>query len=75
MFAIRNLAVKEGRMPEGVRMQALSLYENGRVVAMGRMASLQRAQYGLGEEPKMDVEAVQRILRKTGFHKLVRKTK
>jgi len=75
MFAIRNLTVREGKMPEGVRMQAMSLYENGAVVAMGRMASIQREQHGLSKEPTMNVEAVQKILRKTGFDKLIKKTK
>ncbi len=75
MFAIRNLTVREGKMPEGVRMQALSLYENGAIVTMGRMASIQREQYGLGKESTMDVKAVQKILRKTGFDKLIKKTK
>jgi heterodisulfide reductase subunit C len=75
MFAIRNLTVREGKIPEGVLTQAVSLFENGRVVAMGRMASIQREKYGLGKEPTANVEAVRKILKKTRFDKLINKGK
>lgn len=75
MFAIRNLAAKEGTIPEGILVQARSLFENGRVVTASRMALIQRDKYGLGEEPSVEVEAVQKILRKTHFDKLVSKGK
>ncbi len=71
MFAIRNLAVKEGNIPEGILVQAKSLFENGRVVTPSRMALIRREKYGLGKEPTVDVEAVQKILRKTSFDKLI----
>jgi heterodisulfide reductase subunit C len=73
MFAIRNLTAKQGNIPEGILVQARSLFENGRVVTAGRMASVQREKYGLGKEPAVDVEAVQKILRKTCFDKLLKK--
>jgi heterodisulfide reductase subunit C len=75
MFAIRNLAVKEGNIPEGIFAQAKSLIENGRVVTASKMASINRERYGLGKEPSVDVEAVQKILKKTRFDKLVSKGK
>jgi heterodisulfide reductase subunit C len=75
MFAIRNLTVREGRIPEGVLIQAKSLFENGRVVTASRMALIQREKYGLNEEPSVDVEAVRRILKKTRFDKLISKGK
>ncbi|HVO36963.1 MAG TPA: 4Fe-4S dicluster domain-containing protein [Candidatus Acidoferrum sp.] len=75
MFAIRNLAVKEGKIPEGILVQARSLFENGRVVTASRMASAQREKYGLGKEPTVNVEAVQKILRKTNYDKLINKAK
>lgn len=71
MFAIRNLSVKEGNVPRGILVQARSLFENGRVVAPTRMALIRREKYGLGKEPVVDVEAVQKILRKTSFDKLI----
>ena len=72
MFAIRNLTVKEGNIPEGIFAQAKSLFENGRVVTASKMALIHRERYGLGEEPSVGVEAVQEILRKTRFNKLIR---
>jgi len=73
MFAIRNLTVREGNIPEGILTQAQSLFDTGRVVIPSRMASIQREKYGLGKEPKVDVEAVQRILKRTCFDKLISK--
>jgi len=73
MFAIRNLAVKEGNVPAGILVQARSLFENGRVVMPSRTALIQREKYGLGKEPAVDVDAVQKILKKTSFDKLVYK--
>ena len=75
MFAIRNLAVKEGNIPDGILVQAKSLFENGRVVAAGKMALVQRERHGLDKEPSVDVRAVQKILRKTRFNKLIDKGK
>lgn len=75
MFAIRNLAVKEGNIPDGILVQAKSLFENGRVVAASRMALVQRERHGLDKEPSVDVQAVQKILRKTRFNKLMNKGK
>jgi len=73
MFAIRNLTVREGNIPEGILVQAKSLFENGRVVTASRMASVQREKYGMGKEPSVDVDAVQKILRRTSFDKLIYK--
>jgi heterodisulfide reductase subunit C len=75
MFAIRNLAVKEGNIPDGILVQAKSLFENGRVVAASKMALVQRERHGLDKEPSVDVQAVQKILRKTRFDKLIDKGK
>ena len=75
MFAIRNLAVKEGNIPDGILVQAKSLFENGRVVAASKMALVQRERHGLDKEASVDVQAVQKILRKTRFNKLMNKGK
>jgi hypothetical protein len=37
------------------------------------MALIQREKYGLGKEPVVNIEDVQRILRKTSFDKLISK--
>jgi heterodisulfide reductase subunit C len=75
MFAIRNLAVKEGNIPDGILIQAKSLFENGRVVVASKMSLVQRERHGLDKEPSVDVQAVQKILRKTRFDKLMNKGK
>jgi heterodisulfide reductase subunit C len=75
MFAIRNLAVKEGNIPDGILVQAKSLFENGRVVVASKLALVQRERHGLDKEPSVDVQAVQKILRKTRFNKLMNKGK
>lgn len=73
MFAIRNMTVREGKIPEGILVQASSLFENGRVVTSSKMASIQREKRGLGKEPTVDVEAVRKILTKTRFDRLINK--
>ena len=71
MFAMRNLAVKEGNIPDGILVQAKNLFENGRVVPRSRMSMSRREKYGMGKGSEVDVEAVQRILKKTSFKKLI----
>jgi len=71
MFAIRNLAVREGNTPRAILDQAQNLFGTGRVVVPTRMALIQREKYGMGKEPAVDIEAVQKILRKTSFDKLI----
>lgn len=71
MFAIRNLAAGEGNVPKGILVQAQNLFETGRVVTPNRTALTRRERYGLGKAPAAGIEAVQKILRKTPFHKLV----
>jgi heterodisulfide reductase subunit C len=73
-FAIRNLAVRQGNVPDGILVQAKSLYENGRVVVPSKMAMIQREKHGLGKEPSVDIEAVQKILKKTCFDKLAKRS-
>jgi len=73
-FAIRNLAVRQGNVPNGILVQAKSLYENGRVVVPSKMAMIQREKHGLGKEPSVDIEAVQKILKKTCFDKLAKRS-
>ena len=73
MFAIRNLAAKEGNIPEGIIVQAKSLFETGRVVTPTRMALIQRERHGLGKDFSTGVEEAQKILKKTAFVKLINK--
>jgi len=71
MFAIRNLAVKEGNVPEGIVIQARSLIDTGRVVNPTRMALLEREKLGLEKGPSAATEDVQKILKRTKFDKKI----
>jgi len=71
VLALRNLAVKEGNIPDGILIQAKNLFESGRVVPHSRMSSNRREKYGLGKGFDVDIEAVQKILKKTHFDKLI----
>jgi heterodisulfide reductase subunit C len=73
MFAVRNLTVRQGNIPKGILAQAENLFENGQVVTAGRMAMTQRERRSLGRKPSIDVEAVQKILRKTFFDEIIKK--
>jgi len=68
MFAIRNLAVREGNVPAGVVAQAKSLLDTGRVVNPVRTTIMEREREGLAEIT-LPVEEVQKILKRTGFEK------
>lgn len=74
MFAIRNLAVREGNIPAGVLAQAKSLYETTRVINPVRTALDRRENLGLDKITTDGLEEVQKILKKTGLDKIVRST-
>jgi len=71
MFAIRNLAVKEGNVPAGVVAQARSLIDTGRVVNPVRSILDKRESLGLAEIAPTGVEDVQKILKRTALDKLI----
>jgi len=71
MFAIRNLAVREGNVPEGIVVQARSLIDTGRVVNPTRMALLEREKLGLDKGPSTSTGDVQKILKRTKFDKKI----
>jgi heterodisulfide reductase subunit C len=74
MFAIRNLAVRQGNIPAGVAAQAKSLYETTRVINPVRSALDKRESLGLGKISNEGLEEVQKILKKTGMEKIVKAT-
>jgi heterodisulfide reductase subunit C len=71
MFAIRNLAVKEKNLPDGFAAQAKNLVETGRVVTPTESMVKKREEIGLPKEQSTATEDVQKILKKTGFSKIV----
>jgi heterodisulfide reductase subunit C len=72
MFAIRNLAVRQGNMPAGVAAQVKSLYETTRVINPVRSALDKRESLGLGKVSTDGLEDVQKLLKKTGMDKLIK---
>jgi len=71
MFAIRNLAVKEKNMPDGFAAQAKNLVETGRVVTPTASIVNKRVEIGLPKEHSTATDDVQKILKKTGFSKII----
>jgi len=71
MFALRNLAVKQGNVPAGVVAQAKALFETGRVLNPIRTVVEKRESLGLGKLDNAGVDEVQKILKKTGLSKIV----
>jgi len=74
MFAIRNLAVKQGNMPAGVAAQAKALYETTRVINPVRSALDKRESMGLGKLDTEGLEEVKKILKKTEMDKVISST-
>jgi len=74
MFALRNLAVRQGNIPAGVAAQAKALYETTRVINPVRTALDKRESMGLGKITTEGLEEVQKILKKTGMDKIVQST-
>ena len=71
MFAIRNLALREGNAPDGFVAQAGNLIETGRVVTPTRMMIKKREKLGLSKGPSTAIEDVQKILKKTALDKMI----
>ncbi len=71
MFTIRNLAAREGNIPEGVIIQARNLIDTGRVVNPTRAVLAERDKIGLPEIPSTAVEDVRKILKRTSFDKKI----
>jgi heterodisulfide reductase subunit C len=72
MFALRNLAVRQGNVPAGVAGQAKALYETTRVINPIRSTSDKRESLGLGKISNEGLEEVQKLLKKTGMEKIVK---
>ncbi len=72
MFALRNLAVRQGNVPAGVSGQAKALYETTRVINPVRSALDKRESMGLAKVNNDGLEEVQKILKITGMEKIVK---
>lgn len=72
MFALRNIAVRQGNVPAGVSGQAKALYETTRVITPVRSALDKRETMGLVKISTDGLEEVQKILKITGMEKIVK---
>lgn len=70
MFAIRNIAVSHGNVPEGLVEQARNLLSTGQVVPLTHLAIEKRRRLGLPQVGFAPREVVQKLLRKTRLGKL-----
>lgn len=70
MFAVRNLAVREGSIPKGMVDQAKTLLSTGLIIPPSESMIEEREKQGL---PKVTfaAEDAQKILKKTGFSKII----
>lgn len=71
MFAIRNLALREGNVPDGFAAQAGNLIKTGCVVTPTMMMIRKRETLGLSKIPSTAIEEVQKILKKTTLDKMM----
>lgn len=73
IYALRNMAIKEGNMPAIYVEFANALMNEGRIVPMSKFLEKKRGEYGLPPLKPADVEALRAILSATGFDKLQKK--
>ncbi|MFQ6086350.1 MAG: hypothetical protein ACE5OY_08870, partial [Candidatus Bathyarchaeia archaeon] len=71
VFALRNIAVDEGRIPEGIKSVGIGVFNTGRLVRVTSLRERERAALGLPETPPVDVETIQRLLRETRIDDLI----
>ncbi len=72
-YALRNLAIKEGKMPNIYFEFSAGLTNEGRIVPISKFLEKKRTEIGLPPLKPAGVEAVRKILSVTGFDKLSRK--
>lgn len=70
IYALRNIAIHEGNVPNIYAEFAAGLMSEGRIVPISKFLEKKRAEYGLPPLKPAGVEAVRRILSATGFDKI-----
>jgi heterodisulfide reductase subunit C len=69
IYALRNMALKEKRVPQAFIEMASNLAESGRVVPIASFTIRRRARSGLPPLMEVDVEALSKIISATDFKK------
>ena len=74
MFALRNIAFKEGYIPDIYSEFASAIYDNGRIVTISKFVEKKRPTLGLPPLQPTGVDAIRKILSATEFDKLQLRT-
>ena len=74
MFALRNIAFKEGYIPDIYSEFASAIYDNGRIVTISKFVEKKRPTLGLPPLQPTGVDAIRKILSATDFDKLQLRT-
>jgi len=67
VYALRNIAIKEGNMPSIYAEFAKGLLNEGRIVPLSKFLEKKRPDLGLPPLKAVGVEALRKILKATGF--------
>jgi len=70
IYALRNIAIREGNVPNLYAQFAAGLISEGRIVPMSKFLEKKRADYGLPPLKPAGVEQLRKILSATGFDKI-----
>ena len=73
IYALRNIAISEGQIPNIYAEFANALISEGRIVPMSKFLEKKRADYGLPPLKPAGIEALRKILSATGFDKTMAK--
>ncbi|MGQ9507035.1 MAG: 4Fe-4S dicluster domain-containing protein [Candidatus Bathycorpusculaceae bacterium] len=70
IYALRNIAIREGHIPNIYSEFAAGLMSEGRIVPISKFLEKKRPEYGLPPLKPAGVEAIRKILSATGFDKI-----
>jgi heterodisulfide reductase subunit C len=73
IYALRNIAIKEGNIPKLYSEFADGLMNEGRVAPISKFVEKKRTDFGLPPLKPVDVDALRKILSATGFGKIQQK--
>jgi heterodisulfide reductase subunit C len=71
IYALRNMAIREGNIPAIYTEFAAGLTSEGRIVPISKFLEKKRADYGLPPLKPTGIEALKKILAATGFDKIM----
>jgi heterodisulfide reductase subunit C len=73
IYALRNIAIQEGNIPNIYSEFAVGLLNEGRIVPISKFVEKKRPDFGLPPLKPTGVDALKKILSATGFDKIQRK--